>query len=144
MNIISNGLVGYLLGENCNLQSTRQYELHNASRRLPRSGASIIWFITSLLPLHVILKLTTIIIMQLNRSLDARAQKWGNTTKTIHLTEWDLILEDRLHNGDKAIPVTGRRGLQGCLMLEIPHCLGNRLTDGGEVVSPTHRPHFTS
>jgi hypothetical protein len=23
------------------------------------------------------------------------------------------------------------------------HCLDNRLTDGGKVVSPTHRPHFT-
>jgi hypothetical protein len=28
-------------------------------------------------------------------------------------------------------------------MLRIPHCLDNRLTDGGKVVSPTHRPHFT-
>jgi hypothetical protein len=27
-------------------------------------------------------------------------------------------------------------------MLRIPHCLDNRLTDGGEVVSPTHRPRF--
>jgi hypothetical protein len=25
-------------------------------------------------------------------------------------------------------------------MLGVPHCLGNQLTDGGEVVSPTHRP----
>jgi hypothetical protein len=25
-------------------------------------------------------------------------------------------------------------------MLRIPHCLANRLTDGGKVVSPTHRP----
>jgi hypothetical protein len=28
-------------------------------------------------------------------------------------------------------------------MLTIPHCLHSRLTDGGKVVSPTHRPHFT-
>jgi hypothetical protein len=28
-------------------------------------------------------------------------------------------------------------------MLKIPHCLDNRLTDGGKVVSPTHQPHFT-
>jgi hypothetical protein len=27
-------------------------------------------------------------------------------------------------------------------MLRIPHYLDNRLTDGGKVVSPTHRPHF--
>jgi hypothetical protein len=25
-------------------------------------------------------------------------------------------------------------------MLRTPHCLDNRLTDGGKVVSPTHRP----
>jgi hypothetical protein len=40
----------------------------------------------------------------------------------------------------KAISVTGRRGLSGCKMLRIPHCLDNRLTNGGMVVSPTHRP----
>jgi hypothetical protein len=28
-------------------------------------------------------------------------------------------------------------------MLRIPHCLDNRVTDGGKVVSPTHPPHFT-
>jgi hypothetical protein len=28
-------------------------------------------------------------------------------------------------------------------MLRIPHCLDSRLTDGGTVVSPAHRPHFT-
>jgi hypothetical protein len=28
-------------------------------------------------------------------------------------------------------------------MLRIPHCVDNRFTDGGKVVSPTHRPHFT-
>jgi hypothetical protein len=28
-------------------------------------------------------------------------------------------------------------------MLRIPHCIDNRLIDGGKVVSPTHRPHFT-
>jgi hypothetical protein len=28
-------------------------------------------------------------------------------------------------------------------MLRIPHCLDNRLTDGGKVVSPTHRPGST-
>jgi hypothetical protein len=40
----------------------------------------------------------------------------------------------------KAIPVTSREGLSGCKMLKIPHCLDNRLTDGGKVVSPTIRP----
>jgi hypothetical protein len=28
-------------------------------------------------------------------------------------------------------------------MLRIPHCLDIRLTDGGKVVSPTHRPRST-
>jgi hypothetical protein len=28
-------------------------------------------------------------------------------------------------------------------MLGIPHCIDNRLTDGGKVVSSTHQPHFT-
>jgi hypothetical protein len=28
-------------------------------------------------------------------------------------------------------------------MLRIPHCLDNRLTNGGKVVSPMHPPHFT-
>jgi hypothetical protein len=28
-------------------------------------------------------------------------------------------------------------------MLRIPHCLDDRLTDGGKVLSLTHRPHFT-
>jgi hypothetical protein len=27
-------------------------------------------------------------------------------------------------------------------MLRIPHCLDNRLTDGGKIVSPTHPSHF--
>jgi hypothetical protein len=31
----------------------------------------------------------------------------------------------------------------GCEILRIPHCLDNRLTDGGKVVSPTHRPRST-
>jgi hypothetical protein len=28
-------------------------------------------------------------------------------------------------------------------MLRIPYCIDNRPTNGGKVVSPTHRPHFT-
>jgi hypothetical protein len=43
----------------------------------------------------------------------------------------------------KAIPVTDRGGLQGCEMLRISHCIDNRLTDGGKVVNPTHRPRST-
>jgi hypothetical protein len=43
----------------------------------------------------------------------------------------------------KAIPETGRGGLQGCEMLRIPHCLENRLTDGGKFVSLKQRPRST-
>jgi hypothetical protein len=46
-------------------------------------------------------------------------------------------------NSNKAIPITGRGGLQGCEMLRIPHHLDIRLIDGSKVVSPTHRSHFT-
>jgi hypothetical protein len=44
---------------------------------------------------------------------------------------------------NKAIPVTGRGGLYGYEMLRIPHCLDNRLTDGGRIVSLTHRQRTT-
>jgi hypothetical protein len=43
----------------------------------------------------------------------------------------------------KAIPVTGHEGPQGCETLRLPHFLYNRLTDGGEVVSPMRLPPFT-
>jgi hypothetical protein len=43
----------------------------------------------------------------------------------------------------KDIPVTGRGGPWGCERLRLPHCFDKRLTDGGKVVSPTRRPHFT-
>jgi hypothetical protein len=47
------------------------------------------------------------------------------------------------NNESIVIPVTGRGGLYGCEMLRMPRCLDNLLTDGGKVVSPTHRPHST-
>jgi hypothetical protein len=44
----------------------------------------------------------------------------------------------------KAVPVTGREGLEGCERSRLPHLLDdNRLTDGGEV-SLTRRPLFTT
>jgi hypothetical protein len=39
----------------------------------------------------------------------------------------------------KAILLTGG-GVLGYDMLRIPHCLDNRLADGGKVISLTHRP----
>jgi hypothetical protein len=47
-----------------------------------------------------------------------------------------------LQSKRNAIPVSGHVGLQGCDMLKIPHCLDNRITDGGKV-SPTHRLRST-
>jgi hypothetical protein len=43
----------------------------------------------------------------------------------------------------KKLPVTGREGPWGCETSRLPHFLGSRLTDGGEVVSLTRRPPFT-
>jgi hypothetical protein len=43
----------------------------------------------------------------------------------------------------KDIPVTGRGGPWGCGRLRLPHYLDKWLIDGGKVVSPTRRPHFT-
>jgi hypothetical protein len=48
-----------------------------------------------------------------------------------------LLTTDGLHQcKSKAIPVAGRGGLYGCETPRIPHCLDNRLTDGGEAVKP--------
>jgi hypothetical protein len=41
------------------------------------------------------------------------------------------------------ISVTGLGGLLGCEVSRTPHCLDNRLTGGGKVVRPTHRPRST-
>jgi hypothetical protein len=43
----------------------------------------------------------------------------------------------------KDIPLAGHGSLYGYEMLRIPHCLDNRLTDGGKIVSLTHRPLST-
>jgi hypothetical protein len=44
----------------------------------------------------------------------------------------------------EAIPVTDRRGPEGCETSRLQHFLDNRLTDGSEVVTLTRRPPFTS
>jgi hypothetical protein len=54
-----------------------------------------------------------------------------------------MIKNHRIIKYLKAIPVTGRGGLQGCKISRISHWLDNRLTDGGKVVSPTHRQRST-
>jgi hypothetical protein len=45
----------------------------------------------------------------------------------------------RFHLPLKIVPVTGREGPEGCETSRLPHVLDNRLIDGGEVVSLTHR-----
>jgi hypothetical protein len=42
----------------------------------------------------------------------------------------------------KLFPQQAVEAYRVCEMLRIPQCPDNRLTDGGEVVSPTHRPRF--
>jgi hypothetical protein len=46
-----------------------------------------------------------------------------------------IMLHWHISKNLRVISVTGRGGLQGCAMLSTQHCLDNRLTDGGEVVS---------
>jgi hypothetical protein len=43
----------------------------------------------------------------------------------------------------KGVHVTGHGDPQSCETSRLSHFLGNRLTDGGEVVSLTHRQPFT-
>jgi hypothetical protein len=43
----------------------------------------------------------------------------------------------------KAVPLTGRGGLQCCETLRTPRCLDNRLADGGAALSLTLRPRST-
>jgi hypothetical protein len=52
------------------------------------------------------------------------------------------IVKDKKKKG-KAIPVTGHEGPYGSETLRLPHFLDSWLTDGSEVVSPTHWPPFT-
>jgi hypothetical protein len=59
---------------------------------------------------------------------------------TYHDSQYVLL--DKVKKG-KAIPVTGHGDPEGCETLRVPHFLDNRLTDGGKVVSLTHRPPFT-
>jgi hypothetical protein len=53
-----------------------------------------------------------------------------------------LCLYGSIYNG-KTIPITGRESLQVCETSRFSRYLDNRLTEGGEVVSLTRRPHFT-
>jgi hypothetical protein len=52
--------------------------------------------------------------------------------------------EHHPHIKRKAISLTGIGDPYVCDMLSIPHCLDNRLADGGEPVTVVRRPRFTS
>jgi hypothetical protein len=54
------------------------------------------------------------------------------------LVHYEFIPDGRTLNKQRAITVTCLGGLQGCEMSRILHCLDNRLTDGGKVVSPLY------
>jgi hypothetical protein len=53
-----------------------------------------------------------------------------------------LSMYVKIGKKDKAIPVSGRGGPQGCETSRLPYFVDSRLTDGGEV-SLTRRPPFT-
>jgi hypothetical protein len=63
----------------------------------------------------------------------------------IHLYFINLKLTASLNKKEKrkAIPVTDRGTLYSYEISRIPHCLENRLTDGGEVVIFTLQRRFT-
>jgi hypothetical protein len=44
------------------------------------------------------------------------------------------------HSGGKKIELFAKQAVE---TLRNPHCLDNRFTDGGKVVSPAHRPRST-
>jgi hypothetical protein len=54
-----------------------------------------------------------------------------------------MIIFNVKGNKGKDIPATGHGGPWGRERLRLPHYLDKRLIDGGKVVSPTRRPHFT-
>jgi hypothetical protein len=54
-----------------------------------------------------------------------------------------LVSETRYY-AKRNVPVTGSGGPQGCERSRVPYFLDNRLRDGGEVVSLTRRPSFTT
>jgi hypothetical protein len=66
-----------------------------------------------------------------------------NTEGNSYITWRKKVINGLAKKKGKAISVTARGGLQACEMSTLPHWLDNRLTDGGKVVSPTHRPRST-
>jgi hypothetical protein len=58
-----------------------------------------------------------------------------------YISSQQYIASQSAHTSNKHVtgPVTGRAGQEGCETSSFPRFFDNRLTDGGEVVSLTHR-----
>jgi hypothetical protein len=69
--------------------------------------------------------------------------KGGEDTYSVGPLRKKLISITLFEVNGKAIHITSRAGPWGCETSRVPHFLGSRLTDGGEVVSLTRRPPFT-
>jgi hypothetical protein len=54
-----------------------------------------------------------------------------------------LKVSKQITKKGKDIPVTCHGGPLGCERLKLPPYLHKQLTDGGKIVSPMRRPHFT-
>jgi hypothetical protein len=76
------------------------------------------------------------------KNISGQKSQIGLDTKTYWLT--DCQLQCNADADAKAIPVTGRGGPYDCKTSRLPHYLHIRFADGGEVVSLTRRPPFTS
>jgi hypothetical protein len=68
--------------------------------------------------------------------------QWEQKEKSLVHNEPTVIIEIKRYG--RAIPVKVRADPYGCETSTFPHFLANQLTDGGEVVSLTRRPPFTS
>jgi hypothetical protein len=63
-------------------------------------------------------------------------EKVASKHNVTRVVKWVQIESCKDKEKSKAIPVTGREDPEGCETSRLSHFLDNRLTDGGEVVSP--------
>jgi hypothetical protein len=77
-------------------------------------------------------------------------RRWAFCKTVLHrVSTWptqvchDYVHLPKKHVKCEDIPVTGREGPYDWETSRIPHFVDNRLTDGGEVVSPTRLTPFT-
>jgi hypothetical protein len=70
------------------------------------------------------------------------SRAFENTINPINIQNPSTVSLQRVKEKCIPIPVTGRGGLEDFLILRIPRCLNNQLTDD-EFVSLKHRPRST-